>query len=194
MASRNYSYVTRVKEVGTNAELLTVDRPVALPAMCGKFCCHQTVTVKSGGRVVGRVTETCDCCVPSFAVTNAKGEQVYLLRPPTCCGGHMVKCCTDQNNLCNRTFFVADPSTSQTIVDGLDTPHVGKIVKIPKSFAVEAFTDADAFELHFPPTSVEEKATLIGAAVLLNAVYFETSCLEGLGGAFACLSLGKLFL
>ena len=48
------------------------------------------------------------------------------------------------------------------------------IMKKPKSFAVEVFTDSDAFEVKFPTAaSSDEKAIVAGSALFLNAVFFE---------------------
>ena len=47
-------------------------------------------------------------------------------------------------------------------------------MKKPKSFAVEVFTDSDAFEVKFPTAaSSDEKAIVAGSALFLNAVFFE---------------------
>ncbi len=46
--------------------------------------------------------------------------------------------------------------------------------KVPKSLAVELFTDANAFNVHFPEgASVEQKAMIAGSAILINANFFE---------------------
>jgi Scramblase len=88
-----------------------------------------------------------------------------------------VNCCTEGNPFCGRgccvmPFWVFDPSTPTT--NGADAPHVGKIVKRPKSIATELLTDADAFEVQFPDgASVENKAMLVGASIFLNANFFE---------------------
>lgn len=57
---------------------------------------------------------------------------------------------------------------------GGDAPYVGKILKKPKSLAVEVFTDAQAFELNFPENAtLEEKINILGTSIYLNANYFE---------------------
>ena len=52
--------------------------------------------------------------------------------------------------------------------------YAGKILKVPKSMAVEMFTDADTFGVTFPKKSkYEHKGLLIGTAIFLNANFFE---------------------
>jgi hypothetical protein len=52
---------------------------------------------------------------------------------------------------------------------------------------VELFTDADAFDVHFPEAAtVDQKAMLVGTAIFLNAVFFEES--NNQGGADAALA------
>jgi hypothetical protein len=54
--------------------------------------------------------------------------------------------------------------------------------------SAEAFTDADVFELHFLMSApVEQKATIIGAAMFLKSLYFETSLAEVLCMVGDCL-------
>jgi hypothetical protein len=61
----------------------------------------------------------------------------------------------------------------QAKTDG-DAPYLGSILKKPKSFGVEIFTDADAFEVTFPEdASADQKGMLIGTSILFNAVFFE---------------------
>jgi Scramblase len=171
----------RVNEVATEAELVTVERPCACAATSCKCCCYQSARFTSGGNVLGTVKETCYFCVPSFKILDASGAEVYLLHPPTCCGGVCVNCFTEGNpcgkGCCKVPFWIFDAAAQNT--NGSNAPQLGKILKKPKSLAVEIFTDANAFEVHFPATStVEQKAALVGTAIFLNAVFFESGSAE----------------
>ena len=54
------------------------------------------------------------------------------------------------------------------------TPEIGKIVKVPKSLALELFTDAEAFDITFPEDATpEQKAIIAGTTIFLNANFFE---------------------
>ena len=53
-------------------------------------------------------------------------------------------------------------------------PYVGKVVKVPKSLAVEFFTDAEAYDIEFPVDATSaQKAMIAGGAVFINANFFE---------------------
>ena len=165
-----------VKEVGTEAELLAVDRPCACAAGSCKCCCYQSATFTSGGNALGSIVETCYFCVPSFKINDAAGKQVYLLHPPTCCCGMCMNCCTEGNpcgrGCCKVPFWIFDAAVTNT--NGGNATHLGMILKKPKSIATEVFTDANAFEVKFPEAAtVEQKAVLVGTAIFLNAVFFE---------------------
>lgn len=58
-----------------------------------------------------------------------------------------------------------------------NAPYVGKILKTPKSFAVELLTEAaDTFHITFPEESTpEQKGMLIGTAIFLSANFFEVA-------------------
>lgn len=167
----------RVEEEATNAELLTVDRPcVCCAACCCKCCCYQTANFSSGGNQLGKITEQCYFCVPSFVIHDVSGTAVYKIHPPTCCGGMCTNVCTEGKNCggacCKVPFWIFD--ANQTNTGGGEATHLGKILKQPKSMKTEIFTEAEAFEVTFPEqATVAQKAMLVGTAIFLNAVFFE---------------------
>jgi hypothetical protein len=62
----------------------------------------------------------------------------------------------------------------QWVTDGPMAAREGKIVKKPKSYLAELLTDANAFEVDFPPHATsQQKATLVGASVFFNSLFFE---------------------
>jgi hypothetical protein len=170
-----HPFQMRVQELSTDAELLTVDRPTRCAASSCKCCCYQEISVTSGGQALGSVKENCYYCVPAFTVFTASGEELYLVHPPTCCGGMCVQCCSEGNpcgkGCCKVPFWVFNAGQTNT---GGDAPHIGKILKKPKSFGTEMLTDADAFAITFPEqASADEKALLVGTSIFLNAMFFE---------------------
>jgi hypothetical protein len=175
-------FVTVVKEVNTEAELLTVKRPCACAPGACKCCCYQTASFSSGGVPLGSIKENCYYCVPQYKIRDDQGKDVYTVHPPTCCGGCCVNCCAEGNpctrkGCCKASFRMYAPGQSNT--NG-DAPYVGQILKKPKSAMVEIFTDADAFEVAFPnDASVEQKALLVGTAIFLNANHFEENANSG---------------
>lgn len=86
-------------------------------------------------------------------------------------------CCTEGNpcggkGCCKVPFWIFDANQANT--NGAEAEKLGKILKKPKSWKTELFTDANAFEVTFPTSaSVGEKAMLVGTAIFLNAVFFE---------------------
>jgi hypothetical protein len=171
-----HPFQMRVQELSTDAELLTVDRPCRTPAGCCKCCCYQTIDVTSGGQKLGSVKENCYFCVPAFNVFDANDEELYLIHPPTCCCGCCVQCCSEGNpcfgkGCCTAPFWVFQAGQKNT---GGDAVHLGKILKKPKSWGTEFFTDANAFAITFPEqASADEKALLVGTSIFLNAIFFE---------------------
>eukprot|EP00540_Astrosyne_radiata_P008902 CAMPEP_0116841772 /NCGR_PEP_ID=MMETSP0418-20121206/11136_1 /TAXON_ID=1158023 /ORGANISM="Astrosyne radiata, Strain 13vi08-1A" /LENGTH=248 /DNA_ID=CAMNT_0004472287 /DNA_START=37 /DNA_END=783 /DNA_ORIENTATION=- len=177
-----HPFTMEMKELNTDAEMVSMDRPCRCAMGGCKCCCYQEMTVSSGGQEIGSLKEDCWYCVPSFQVYDPDGTALYKIHPPTCCGGCCVNCCTEGNPCCGKgcckvPFWVFPASQEQT--DG-DAPHVGKILKKPKSAMTEIFTEANAFDVIFPEgCSIAEKGTLIGSAIFINANFFE----DGDGGS-----------
>ena len=164
-----------VKELNTDSEMITVERPFRCAMGSCKCCCYQSLSVNSGGQMLGSLQEDCWYCVPAFTLSDANSTPVYKIHPPTCCGGCCVNCFTEGNpcgkGCCKVPFRIYPADQDDT---GGDAHYVGKILKKPKSLLVEILTDANAFEVSFPKSStVAERGLIIGTSVLLNAVFFE---------------------
>ncbi|KAG7337528.1 scramblase [Nitzschia inconspicua] len=170
-----HPYTMTVKELNTEAEIVTVDRPFRCGSGSCKCCCYQEATFTSGGNELGRAQETCWFCVPSLKVFDHTGSQLYLIHPPTCCGGICVNCCAEGNpcgkGCCKESFRIFPADAENT--NG-DAPYLGLILKKPKSLATEIFTDAQAFEVEFPKgASADQKGILIGMGILINSIFYE---------------------
>jgi len=168
-------FKTVVQETGTLAELLTIDRPLACaPGGC-KCCCFQELNISSGGRPIGKVEEQFFCCVPRFHIKDENDQLLYKMHMPTCCGGMCINVCAEGNPCgkgCCRQSFRLYPG-NQEVTDG-DAPYVGSILKKPKSLLTELLTDANAFDVAFPPgASTDEKAIVMGTTLFMNALFFE---------------------
>lgn len=92
-----HNFKMEVKELNTDAEMLTIDRPFACPVGSCKCCCYQSAAFTSGGNPMGGIKENCYWCVPSFTLTDGKGDPVYKMHQPTCCCGCCVNCCAEGN-------------------------------------------------------------------------------------------------
>lgn len=172
-----YPFSTQIKELNSDAELLSVERPFRCAAGGCKCCCYQELIMTSGGQSMGSIKENCYFCVPQFKIYGPQNEEIYKVHPPTCCCGMCVNCCTEGNPCCGRgcckvPFWIFDAKDKKT--NGSNVKMLGKIVKVPKSLMVEVFTDANAFDVTFPTdANVTQKALLMGSALLLNATFFE---------------------
>lgn len=124
---------------------------------------------------MGSLRETCYSCNPSFSVYNDHNTHVYTIRPPTCCWGTCVDCCTEGCPCspmgCRVPFWIYP--AGQVSTDGPTANRMGKIVKMPNDLSLELFTDAHAFEVEFPPNATtSEKAVLIGTSIYVNSLFF----------------------
>jgi len=129
------------------------------PLNCGECCfpcCLQKLEVSSPpGTIVGAVEQEWSFCKPRFRVKDQNGNVVLRIEGPVCTS----KCCGDVE----FKVLSFDKST-----------EVGKISKHWSGFLKEAFTDADNFGISFPTDlDVKVKATLIGAAFLIDFMFFE---------------------
>jgi hypothetical protein len=163
------------KETGTEAELFTIDRPLACsPGPC-KCCCYQVLDISSGGQPIGKIEEQYYYCIPTFMITDEQDKPLYKMHQPTCFGGMCVNCCAEGNPCgkgCCKASFRLYPA-DQEDTDG-DAPFIGDILKKPKSLATELFTDAVALDVKFPPEATsDEKAIVMGASLFINALFFE---------------------
>lgn len=114
------------------------------------------VTTPSGG-IIGLIYEEWSILPPSFSVRDSHENVLLRIEGPIC------TC-----NFCSDVEFrVISPFNDQV---------VGKISKQWTGLAREVFTDADNFGISFPlDLDVNVKATLIGAALLIDFMYFEDS-------------------
>eukprot|EP00549_Striatella_unipunctata_P009231 CAMPEP_0118710924 /NCGR_PEP_ID=MMETSP0800-20121206/23718_1 /TAXON_ID=210618 ORGANISM="Striatella unipunctata, Strain CCMP2910" /NCGR_SAMPLE_ID=MMETSP0800 /ASSEMBLY_ACC=CAM_ASM_000638 /LENGTH=242 /DNA_ID=CAMNT_0006615293 /DNA_START=65 /DNA_END=793 /DNA_ORIENTATION=+ len=164
-----------VKDTASTAEILTMDRPFACPVGNCKCCCYQAMSFSSGGSELGSIKEDCYYCVPQFTMFDHSGNEVYIVHPPTCCGGVCYNCCAEGKNcfaVCCKVPFHVFPASQKGSTDG-GAQHAGKIVKLPKSLMTEILTEANAFDVEFPTSaSADQKAMLTGTAIFLNANFF----------------------
>lgn len=170
-----HAFKISVLENGTNAELVSMDRPCNCCVSSCKCCCYQQATITSGGQPMGSIKEQCYCCVPRFKAYDADKKELYKMHAPTCFCGMCINCCAEGNpcgkGCCKASIRVYPASQKNT--DG-DAPYAGVILKKPKSLATELFTDANAFDVTFPDAAnADEKALLIGSAMFFNANFFE---------------------
>ena len=151
--------------------LVLYERPFKCAPGPAKCCCYQQVLARDArsGQLLGSVVEAFYCCVPKLHVLDAAGTRTHFIRQPTCCFGTCVNVCdTHGGGCCKVPFYV------YALADADSEPD-GKIVKVWGGLARELMTDADTFQLSAPKGApTEQIATLLGATVLINELYFES--------------------
>jgi len=134
-------------------EVLHLVRPLRCQHCCFP-CCLQELEVHSPpGTIIGSVEQQWSIFYPKFIIKDDRGNPVMKINGPFCA----CECCSDLD------FIV----TSAT-----DGSEVGKISKQWSGLDKEIFTDADNFGINFPmDLDVKVKATLLGAAFLIDFIY-----------------------
>jgi len=110
--------------------------------------------------------------VPKLAYYE-KDEMVYLVKPPTCCGGCCIDCCA--NGCCKGfAFFFHDPVTMEPIGGAYDSPDTPQIRKVWAGLKKECCSTADTFVVQFPDDiDPIRKAGLVGLTFLIDFTVFE---------------------
>jgi len=167
----NQAYKMTAKDVD-NVEILTIERPLKFCASSGKCCCFQEIHISSNNKHLGGMKEECYCFVPRFTISDSNGTSIYKTHMPTCCGGLCYNCFTE-GNPCGKACCVIPyhifPADQKDTENGADP--IGKIVSRPKSLLTEVFTDANVFDITFPPdANAEQKALIAGSSILLNSI------------------------
>ncbi|ODM95112.1 Phospholipid scramblase 2 [Orchesella cincta] len=158
------------------AEVIHLQRPLRCRS-CLFCCCLQKINVFSPpGNLIGSVKQTCTLCKPNFNVRNEMGEVVFKIKGPCCTSS----CC---GNDVSFNLFTPDGDT-----------QVGRIAKTWGGILSEAFTDADNFGITFPvDLDVRMKATLIGACMLIDYMFFERGGGEAAGATGAAAGFLSAF-
>lgn len=102
------------------------------------------------------------------------GEDVYILRPETCCGGCCLACNLKGKGAIFIPFYFHDPTTMKVVggeYGGEETPQIRKLWA---GFKKECCSTADTFAVMFPPgINSTRKAGLLGLTFLLDFSVFE---------------------
>lgn len=174
-----------LRDITHDSALFAAERPCRLPSVPFKCCCYQEMSFTAPqqdlgipgktSRKIGSIRERCYCCVPRFMIFNGDNKALYKVHMPTCCCGICVNCCAEGNPCCGSgccivPFYIYPANQART--DG-EAP-VGKIIKAPKSVCAEIFTEANRFDVEFPPSATgTQKAVIAGSTIFLNALFFE---------------------
>lgn len=115
--------------------------------------------------------------IPNFRVYDHDDNTIYIIKPPTCCGGLCIDCCTEGAPCPHGCFMlpwrVYEGDAKRTTGDA---PYIGKMLKIRKASCCDTFNETSYVELKFPEDADEtKKGLLLGAYLLINALFFEHS-------------------
>jgi uncharacterized protein YxjI len=136
-------------------EVLHLNRPYACQS-CFFPCCLQKLEVSAPpGETIGFVKQKWTCIKPKFEITDGDGNVALVIKGPWC-------------------TYACGQSVEFKIMTADETTEVGRISKEWVGLLKEAFTDSDNFGITFPmDLDVRCKATLIGAAFLIDYMFFE---------------------
>lgn len=165
-----------ITDTSLNSDFLEVNRPSRCCMGNLKCCCKQEATIFSGDDHLGDIRESCWWFVPQFEVYDHNEEQVYAIRPPTCCNGMCMDCTPDGNHPCPHGCCMT-PCDVYPIANGAEgMDPVGRMAKIPKETFKEVFNEINYYKIDFPDeASTNQKGLLLGSSILINALYFENS-------------------
>ena len=138
-------------------------KPLKIPC----FCCNRPeilVTLKEGNKYIGKIKHAFTFCDPEFEVYDSQGLKYFVNADCCQCG---LLCA---NNFCGKlstaTFEIYQPGTSNVIAT---------ISKMSAQSYSEIVTDADSYEVKFPPgATAEDKLLLISLGLMIDYQYFET--------------------
>ena len=122
-------------------------------------CCAFTLNVNSPtGVPIGRIVQECSSWKPKYAVENAAGETILVIRGPCCIwSGPCCPCEVDMN-----------------ILTANESQQIGHISRQYAGFAKECCTNATNFGITFPrDLDIKAKALLVAATFLVDMMYFE---------------------
>jgi len=145
-----------------NREVIVVERPFKCCAGCcwcgSADCCSMELSIKDGtGQILGHVKQRQSGWKPHFMIYDANMTEVGRIRGPCCICS--CPCCGD------IPFPITDPK---------ETTQIGDVTKQWSGVLKEYFTDADTFSVTFPKDmDVRVKAVFVGAAFLIDFMYFE---------------------
>jgi len=136
-------------------EVLHLNRPLKCNS-CLFPCCLQKLEVSAPpGNTIGFVKQKWTCIKPKFEITDGDGNVALVIKGPWC-------------------TYACGQSVEFKVMTPDEQHEVGRISKEWTGILKEAFTDSDNFGITFPmDLDVRCKATLIGAAFLIDYMFFE---------------------
>jgi len=145
------------------------DATLELPCCC---CLPELTTEVDGVELKSKYICDAYCCVSKFAYLE-NGNEIYRLKPDTCCGGCCPTCRFSKKKPMIPYFFY--DTDGNRITDGMDDDNMQpQIRKVWGGLYKECCSTADTFAVFFPEGADEKrKAGLLGLTFLLDFTVFE---------------------
>lgn len=164
-------------------------KPCGFPVMCtihtqdGQVdfpcCCllPQVTAFSPGpdGQELNKTRYQCDCClwVPKFMYSEG-GQDIFKIRPETCCGGCCIVCKCGKGGAPAVPFYFWNPLNPEEKIGAAQVGQEPQITKVWAGMKKECCSTADNFAVFFPQGSTpERKAGILGATMLVDFVFFE---------------------
>jgi hypothetical protein len=140
----------------------------SMPTGCVGCCCsacYQRMEVRSNTAVLGTTELPCYCCLPALEVKDASNNPLYTIRKK---GPWYSQCCMLPCR--QQTFEIVLPGATDD-----ESAVIGTVKKLQGSLLKELMTDADTFEVKYPPNITPEHRALISASTfLIDMIFFES--------------------
>jgi hypothetical protein len=144
---------------------------------CPCCCMLPKVTgVMPDGREIGTSQYICDnvCCVPKFHYKE-HNELVYVIAPPTCCGGCCISCERGYGKGCCKVpFYFMEPDGHTRVKDSAGRD--AQISKVWAGLKKECCSSADTFAVFLPEEcqkNPDRAIGMLGLTFLLDFTVFE---------------------
>jgi len=145
------------------------DRPYKCTCLCLERPKMKGFYKTDNGTMFGSISEPWTCCDPLFVIKDMNKEPQFQIHADCCqCG----LCC--RNDVCGKCSDVLFPIYPASVTDFHPQNSIGMIKKVSGDLLKELLTDADNFEVLFPPNaSPEEKLLMIGATLMIDYLFYE---------------------
>lgn len=162
-------------EAGSGAPVLNYKAPCGFPVGCCCLLPNLAAELPNGSPLGASSHFICDqyLFVPKLSYRE-NGEDVYILRPETCCGGCCLACNCQGKGAIGVPFYFHEPTTMKVVGGEYGGETTPQIRKLWAGFKKECCSTADTFAVMFPPgINSTRKAGLLGLTFLLDFSVFE---------------------
>jgi len=117
---------------------------------------------------IGKINIPYKCFDPCFEIYDENEILKFKILAKYCQWGI---CCPSFGKCSSTKFFIYDGQSSSSNRD----ESVGSIIRVVPGMATGMFTDADSFDIEFPPNATpNEKLMILGATFMIDLIYFES--------------------